>query len=155
MRRIIKLTLAILLIFAGSMSAVPAPKEGSAKEATDATDAKVAPHMRLGETSWGTMTRNGLFLDWTGHPEWTGAGEILPEHGVVRIIWTFLATGEPCPGVYRLDRNGLLVGQWGTLEMSRIEPNWTLSGQVYDDVANDRLDPTDVMNDPPPPVPCD
>ena len=74
-------------------------------------EAKPVPKLVQGPTNWGELEQNGRNFKLTGHPVWEAVGVIRPD-GKIFILWTLLADGEPCPGLYRANDDGTLTGEW-------------------------------------------
>ena len=48
-------------------------------------------------------------------------------------MWTFLATDEPAPGVYKIDPSGELVGEWGFAGRVSVKGDGSLDGSTQHD----------------------
>lgn len=83
------------------------------------------------ESQWGVITQTGKILSIDGHPQWCATGHIR-EDGKVWILWTDLASGIPCPGVYEV-KAGELHGVWGRAENVTVEKDGSLSGFTMGD----------------------
>jgi hypothetical protein len=85
----------------------------------------------VGPTIWGELSRFGDAIDFRGHEQWSGTGEI--KETKVLIIWTRLSDGRPCPGVYEIGKDGIMRGRWG--ESCTVDAMWRLEGTTYADVV--------------------
>jgi hypothetical protein len=96
------------------------------------TKPREIPKLCVGATNWGKLDQAGRSFKLSGHPIWEAEGTIR-EDGRCTIIWTLLADGQVCPGVYEVLPSGELEGLWGYEHDVRIEPNGDLTGNVRGD----------------------
>lgn len=68
--------------------------------------------IRKGETNWGFLTHDNKNLHFRGHMQWNGEGVVRGD-GRIFILWTELPSLKPAPGVYSIQPDGTLIGQWG------------------------------------------
>jgi|ERR1019366_9704083 hypothetical protein len=73
-----------------------------------------------GKCAWGEIYQWGRSISIEGDAEWTAEGEIRQD-GTIRILWRWLddaraPDAEGFPGVYRLNADGSITGDWGLLE---------------------------------------
>lgn len=86
-----------------------------------------------GETNWGTLSQvgDGRKITITGNAHWEATGEIRKD-GSVYVLWILTETGQPAPGVYRIDGTDL-IGVWGWSNNVTHEADGTLTGALMED----------------------
>jgi hypothetical protein len=100
---------ALVVTFAAAKPIPPVPKQ-------PAPEVKKLPDLeKLNPTNWGIIRQAGRNFTLTEHPVWEAQG-VIREDGSISLLWTMLATGEPCPGEYEIaddDGKPFLQGVWG------------------------------------------
>lgn len=105
-----------ILAAASFIAAKPAKPQAPKPKA----EKKLPDLMKLNPTNWGDIEQVGRNFKITGHPIWEAVGKI-DESGTVKILWTLLSTGEPCPGEYEVLPNGTLQGRWNYAQNVYVE----------------------------------
>ena len=91
------------------------------------------PVLVQGQTNWGKLHQQGRNFKLTGHREWEAVG-VIREDGRIFILWTLLADGEPCPGMYRANADGTLTGEWAYgYEVKTCPKTGTMTGPFRSD----------------------
>ena len=121
-----------ILLAAMATNATPVPKD---KSPTDPKEKPPPVMLPTGETNWGFLTQQDQFFSLEGHPRWSASGEIRKRRDgsiYVQILWVMKTDGELCPGIYRIEADGL-HGIWGYEDLVTIDDDGNLTGDFYED----------------------
>lgn len=116
------LLVASIVVYAKPERKAPAPKKQGA-----------APVPAIaGETIWGFMGQDGRNIEIGGNERWIATGRIR-EDGTLYVEWYHVPDAKTAPGVYRLNADGSIVGEWGWQGDVSIGSDGVLKGKTMPD----------------------
>ncbi len=97
---------------------------------------KALPPQLAKDSNWGKLTQSGTAIQISGHEIWEAIGEIRKD-GKVQLVWTLIADGSVCLGVYDVVGEEL-IGLWQHGDRCYIAKDGTLThneedGYLYSD----------------------